>query len=251
MAAWCLFFGLIISISSSMVAAQHRRSGRWHLKRISQRSILSGMQRLTHHHDDQPFIPKSTSRYPVNLYVVDSGVRITHEEFGNRAELGANFATRTRDNGKEMDCQGHGTSVAALAAGEYSGIARTARIISVRVLDCRGTGFCTDVVRALAWVTKDIIARENRTRAKNSPPHARSVIVMSLGSSNSGCSPTRNQTRTLVRMGVPIFAAAGNAQGNSCKFYPARNADVMSVGATDVYDRIYENNNYGKCIGKY
>lgn len=231
------------ALHSALLADAHYSRGlRWHLIRITQRERLSGAQRAFG--TRRKLFPPVHSDLlaPVNIYVVDSGVRVTHEEFEGRAEAGPDFVSGLMSQGDGSDCQGHGSSVGAIAAGRYSGVARNAHIISVRVLDCVGSGYCTNVLRALDWIARD---SEKRARLK---PKQRAVVVMSLGSRDSRCGATSLHTAALAARGVVVVAAAGNSRADSCRFFPARNAATISVGATDEYDRLFKNNNRGACI---
>lgn len=214
-------------------AIASKSSPRWHLQRIAQRDLLSrdqllsGMKRF-----DLTMIPSSV----IDIYVIDTGIRIEHEEFeNNRAIFGANIQN---PGVPPSDCNGHGTHVAALAVGRYSGVAANARAISVRALDCSGTGLCSDVIGALNYVLTDTRERG----LKNS------IAVLSVGSINPTCSPTVQITQTLWENGIILTAAAGNNNTDTCTLYPARNAGTIAVGATDKDDRIYKGNNYGDCI---
>lgn len=191
---------------------------------------------------DQVYNLSTVSVYPVpvTIYVIDSGVRIQHEEFADgRATYGVNFV----DPGEPpTDCNGHGTHVAALAAGTYSGVATRAQIISIRVLDCEGIGSCSDIISALDWVAFHF----NTTRVKFE--NARAVVVMSIGSSSSACDPTEQASTSLWKMGVVVAAAAGNQRSHSCEVYPVRNNHTIGVGATDKNDVVFEKNNFGDCV---
>lgn len=212
---------------------------RWHLQRIVQREMLTDQQLNS---GVQAYNLSTISVYPVpvTIYVIDSGVRIQHEEFADgRATYGVNFV----DPGEPpTDCNGHGTHVAALAAGTYSGVATKARIISVRVLDCEGIGSCADIVSALDWVAFHF----NTTRGDDG--NARAIVVMSIGSSSSACDPTEQASTYLWKMGIIVAAAAGNQRSQSCDVYPVRNNHTIGVGATDKNDVMFEKNNFGDCV---
>lgn len=210
-----------------------KSTSRWHLQRIVQRDELSMDQ-----------IPSGEKRFDlreivsevIDIYIIDTGIRIEHEEFNdNRAVYGANIQN---PGAPPTDCNGHGTHVAALAIGAYSGVATNARAISVRALGCSGIGLCSDVVSALNYVLTD-------TREKE---HKNSIAVLSVGSINPACAPTVQITQILWENGVILIAAAGNNNTDACTLYPARNAGTIAVGATDKDDRVYKGNNYGDCI---
>ena len=218
-----LFFLVLALARATFTQRQH--TTRWHLLRVRQRGPLSALR-------SHP-APFPSGGAPVNIYVVDSGLRLTHNDFDGRAENGIDFIGNDGE-----DCQGHGTSVGSLAAGKFSGVAREARLISVRVLDCNGVGHCSNVVRALKWIRQDAPKRRP----------ARAVVVMSLGSNNERCEPTISLTRALARDGILVLAASGNAKNDSCDVYPARSDATITVSATDKYDRLYKNNNMGSCV---
>lgn len=229
MLAILLTFGSLQFVNASLAKP------RWHLQRIVQRESLS-LERIAS--GEQVFNLSSIPVAPVNIYVIDSGVRITHDEFsGKNAVYGTNVVT---PRSPPSDCQGHGTHVAALAAGQFSGVAKNARIISVRILDCRGNGYCSDVLGALEWVIDN--------SAKRRANGERSVAVMAIGSGDSNCAPTVEATQTLWDAGVVVAAAAGNSGIDACNLFPAKNAGTIAVGATDVNDRLYSQNNVGDCI---
>ena len=117
----------------------------WHLDRINQpRLPLDG---------NSVFGPLTGAG--IDIYIVDTGIRSTHEQFGGRVLPAIDIPIEngtSKVNPETSDCDGHGTHVAALAAGSTVGVATQARLIAVRVLDCNGHGEVADVVNALKWV---------------------------------------------------------------------------------------------------
>lgn len=215
---------------------------RWHLQRIVQRNRLSDSQLASGAQSyDLSMIPKEQ----VNVYVIDSGIRLNHVEFSNdRASYGVNIHN---PGSLPTDCAGHGTHVASLVAGGFSGIANNAHVIAVRVLDCDGRGTCSDIMAALEWIVLDIRRRTADLIANK----RRSVVVMSIGSRNPDCASTIEVTGLLWDLDVIMTAAAGNNNSNACLLYPARNPKTISVGATDSEDRVYQNNNFGDCVDMF
>ncbi|KAI0558739.1 serine protease [Gracilaria domingensis] len=180
----------------------------------------------------------SIAQRPVNVYVLDSGIRTTHHEFdNNRAILGPNIRTPGKSS---TDCNGHGTHVAALAVGARSGVATKARAIAVKVLDCEGRGSCADILTGMEWVARDSLIRRRRGE--------RSVLVMSVGSTSGACSDTVEAARKLWKAGVFIAAAAGNRGSDACDLYPAQSEHTVAVGAVDSEDKLYLKNNRGSCV---
>lgn len=85
----------------------------------------------------------------VSIYIVDSGIDLSHSDFGGRAVSGWDFVD---NDGDASDCRGHGTHVAGTAAGNRFGIAPEADIYSVRVLNCEGKGNGEKILNAFDWV---------------------------------------------------------------------------------------------------
>ena len=81
------------------------------------------------------------------MYIVDTGIRYDHAEFGGRASFGYDAL-----GGDGNDCDGHGTHVAGTAAGTNYGVASEASLVSVRVLDCEGNGYTSWVIAGLDWI---------------------------------------------------------------------------------------------------
>jgi hypothetical protein len=104
---------------------------------------------------DGAFVFERTGR-GVTIYVVDSGLETTHQEFARagggapRASHGWDFVDDRRE---ARDCDGHGTHVSASAAGLQVGVAKEAEVVAVRILDCQGSGTISDTVAALGEET--------------------------------------------------------------------------------------------------
>ena len=166
----------------------------------------------------------------VRVYVVDSGVRKTHNDFGSRVEAGA---TAIHDGRESDDCNGHGTHVAGTAAGSAHGIAKLATIVPVRVLDCGGSGSWSGVIAGLDWIAGDSAGRP-------------SVANMSLGGGSS--STVNNAVATLHNSGVAVVVAAGNSNADACRTSPASEPTAITVGATQSNDGRASYSNFGRCL---
>ena len=166
----------------------------------------------------------------VDIYIVDTGIRSTHNEFTGRM---GNGASAINDGRGAEDCNGHGTHVASTAAGDEFGIANGATLHAVRVLDCRGSGSNSGVIAGVDFVRTDC---GNRTCVAN----------MSLGGGAS--SALDNAVRNAVNSGVTFVVAAGNENQNACNVSPAREASAITVGATADNDSRASFSNFGSCV---
>jgi subtilisin family serine protease len=183
---------------------------------------------------DQTSLPLSKtytyrSASNVTAYVLDTGIRISHSEFGGRARNGWDFIDK---DSTAQDCHGHGTHVAGTVGGKTYGVAKDVKLVGVRVLDCRGSGSYSAIIAGIDWVTK--------YAAKPA------VASMSLGgtlSSALNAAVTRS-----IASGITYTVAAGNDNKNACGYSPAATPDAITVGATDRADVRASFSNYGKCL---
>ena len=166
----------------------------------------------------------------VNAYVIDTGIRTTHSEFGGRAVSGFDAI----DGGTADDCDGHGTHVAGTVGGATYGVAKSARLVGVRVLDCNGSGTTSGVIAGIDWVTNN--------HAAGTP----AVANMSLGGSPS--SALDQAVKTSIADGVTYSLAAGNANANACNDSPGRTPEALTVGATTSTDARSSFSNFGTCL---
>ena len=165
----------------------------------------------------------------VTAYIIDTGVRATHSQFGGRVAPGV---TAIEDDWGSNDCAGHGTHVAGTVAGSTYGVAKSANIMPVRVLGCDGTGSTAGIVAGMDWVSSNA----------NGP----SVANMSLGGGIS--SAMDSAISRMTRAGVIPLVAAGNDYDNACNYSPARASAAITVGSTDRWDQLSEFSNWGSCV---
>ena len=165
----------------------------------------------------------------VNVYVIDTGIRRTHTQFGGRAVSGF---TAINDGRGTTDCNGHGTHVAGTVGGSTYGVAKSARLYAVRVLSCSGSGTTSGVIAGVDWV-----------RANHVKP---AVANMSLGGSASSSLDTA--VRNSIAAGVTYAVAAGNSNTNASNFSPARVSEAITVGSSTRSDARSSFSNFGSVV---
>lgn len=201
----------------------------WGLDRIDQRALpLNG----SYEYD--------TYGSGVVAYVMDTGINLSHTEFAGR--IAAGFDGISDGNGTN-DCSGHGTHVAGTLGGTNYGVAKSATLVPVRVLNCSGQeGSSSLLIRGLSWV------------ATHHPAGQPAVLNMSLVMYASDA--IDNAVRQVIADGVVVVAASGNSgtingAGNSCLWSPARVPEVITVNASTIADDDASFSNYGSCSDLY
>ena len=173
----------------------------------------------------------------VTAYVLDTGIRPTHQQFGGRASVGYD-AIGDGQNG--IDCNGHGTHVAGSVGSATYGMAKQARLVGVRVLDCGGSGSASQIIAGLDWVAANAVR----------PAVANMSISTQVGTSSTIDAAVRG----LVNSGVPIAVAAGNGVGNglyaedACTHSPSAEPLALTVSAVNNTDTKPIWANYGTCV---
>lgn len=211
------------------ISAQQTPTPSWGLDRVD--------QRLTVGSDSS-----SANSFSYNLtgagstvYVVDTGIYLHNDIAPRVAQVGFNAVSGEDPNDWE-DCHGHGTHVAGTAAGTQYGIAKGATIVAVRVLNCYGSGWSSDIVAGLNWIISSNNPN-NKTRA---------VVNMSLG---GGFNQSFNDgVAAIVAAGVTVVVAAGNSDDDACDYSPASTPSAITVGATTSSDSKSYFSNYGSCV---
>ncbi|WP_405388825.1 S8 family peptidase [Streptomyces sp. NBC_01102] len=185
---------------------------------------------------DQTALPLNNSyTYPdkagegVTAYIIDTGVRISHSDFGGRASNG--YDAVDNDN-VAQDGNGHGTHVAGTVAGTAYGVAKKAKIVGVRVLDNNGSGTTAGVVAGIDWVTANAVKP--------------AVANMSLG--GGADSVLDAAVQKAINSGITFAVAAGNESTDASTKSPARVAAAITVGSTTSTDARSSFSNYGSIV---
>ncbi|MGY0004679.1 S8 family serine peptidase [Micromonospora sp. I033] len=188
---------------------------------------------------DQRSLPlNQTFTYPANpgqgvtVYVLDTGINASHTEFTGRVRQGIDIVD---NDSTPQDCHGHGTHVAGTAVGTTYGIAKKAGVVSVRVLNCQGTGTNDDLIAGIDWV-----------RANAQKP---AVANYSIGCGSRCTSQAMDSAVTsLINSGVQFVQAAGNSSDDACYYSPQAVAAAITVGNSNSSDGRNSTSNYGSCL---
>ena len=192
----------------------------WGLDRIDQRNLPLNS-----------IYARNYSGAGVNAYIIDTGILASHGEFGGRVTSG--FSAISDGRGSE-DCNGHGTHVAGTVAGSNYGVAPSASLIAVRVLDCSGSGSTSGVIAGIDWVVENHLSG------------VAAVANMSLGGSRSAALDLAVSRG--VADGVVFVVAAGNSNADACNYSPAAESSAITVGSTTSTDDRSSFSNYGSCV---
>ena len=196
----------------------------WGLDRIDQHTLpLSGTYTYT------------STGSGVTAYIIDTGIEISHPDFGGRASVGVDAIGDGRNG---IDCNGHGTHVSGTVGGNTWGVAKGVNLVAVRVLNCSGSGTWSGVVAGIDWVVGN---------------HASGPAVSNMSLGGGASATVDDAVNRMINDGVASAVAAGNGnQGgraqDACRYSPARVPNAMTIGATDKTDTKTSWSNYGNCV---
>lgn len=194
----------------------------WNLDRIDQRAYPL----------DGAYSPTATGK-GVTAYIIDSGIRPTHNEFGGRAQIAGDFVG---DGQNGNDCLGHGTHVAGIVGSEHYGVAPGVQIRAIRVLGCDGFGQVSAMLQAVNWITANAEkpAVVNISIALSGPS-----VALDTGIQNS------------ISSGIVYAIAAGNYGRSTCGYTPSRILEAIVVGSVTDGDIRPGYSNQGDCLDIY
>ncbi|WP_371526615.1 S8 family peptidase [Streptomyces sp. NBC_01283] len=214
--------GKVVQSKKFSIDATQDNPPSWGLDRIDQADTAA----------DKKYTYPDAAGEGATAYVIDTGVRVSHKDFGGRAKSG--FDAVDNDDNAD-DGNGHGTHVAGTIAGEAHGVAKKAKIVAVRVLDDQGSGTTEQVVAGIDWVTKN--------------HEGPSVANMSLGGGADEALDAAVQKA--IAAGVTFAVAAGNESADASQGSPARVKEAITVASSTKDDEQSDFSNFGKAVDIY
>ncbi|KAF2758235.1 oryzin precursor [Pseudovirgaria hyperparasitica] len=200
---------------------------------ITQNNPPYGLARISHRTPSSNYVYDSSAGEGTFAYIIDTGIRTTHHDFGGRASFGANFAG-DNDN---SDGNGHGTHVAGTVGSATYGVAKRTSLIAVKVLDASGSGSNSGVLEGIAWAANDMKAKGRTGKA---------VGNLSLGGVFSQM--TNDAAKAAIDQGLFLAIAAGNSGLPTITSSPASEKSACTVGAIDSTDTLASFSNWGALV---
>jgi len=176
---------------------------------------------------DRSFTAPSTAAN-VQAWIIDSGIRVTHRDFGGRAR----FMVNAVNDGIDTDCNGHGTHVAGTVGGSAFGLAKAVQLFAVKVIDCTGSGDAASVITGVNFVTQ----------------HAKLPAVANMSIGGPASAAIDAAVNGSIAAGIVYSIAAGNENQDACNDSPARVPAAITVAASDRRDARAGFSNVGGCV---
>ena len=193
----------------------------WNLDRIDQRS-----------NTPQNLYSYRNTASSVTAYVIDTGILITNTDFQGRASYGFNaLAPGTA----ATDCNGHGTHVAGTLGGATYGVAKSVKLVAVKVLDCSGNGDIQSILDGIDWVAKNAV----------------SPAVVNMSIETNGAYPALDTAATALSKSRTVIVSAGNKTLDAGTVSPSEAPGPIVVGATDSTDTQASFSNFGSRVDIY
>lgn len=207
----------IFSLDAEILGTQPNPPS-WGLDRIDQRNLPL---------DASYTFPNTASN--VHAYILSTGIRTTHVDFGGRAVHGRDVVDNDND---ATDCNGHGTSVAGIVGGTAHGVAKDVTLVAVRMLNCSGSASTAQVIAGVEWVTANAVKPAVGVLVAGGPTNTAYNAAV-LNSINSG---------------VTYTVISGSSASNACQFSPGGVTEAITVAATDINDNKHSASNFGTCL---
>ncbi|GME37004.1 Peptidase S8/S53 subtilisin/kexin/sedolisin [Neofusicoccum parvum] len=234
---------LSVEEAVEMAPQASRSDAPWGLQRISSEGAVAVQGSVTARNYTYTWDDASTLGEGVDIYVMDSGIFLEHEEFAGRATMGFNFY-----DDAPGDRYGHGSHCAGTAGGETVGVATNANLIAVKVIADAGGGTSSGYLAGLDYILTTHAARSTQ------PDFVASVVSMSL-SFSTVLAAIDNSTRELPAAGIHLAIAAGNTYDDACTYSPTSaggpGTPIVVVGASTAADAILWFSSSGPCVDVY
>jgi subtilisin family serine protease len=170
----------------------------------------------------------------VRAFILDTGIRTTHTNFGGRASWGTVCTGEAQSDG-----HGHGTHVAGTVGSATYGVAKGVSLIAVKI--CTNGGSCPN--------SNSICGIDYVVGQKQANPSVPMVANMSIGGPVS--SSLNTAVNNAVNAGVFFAVAAGNENQNACNVSPASAANAYTIGSTTTSDTRSSFSNFGTCVDTF